>query len=116
MMAYALLTPTFHPWYLLIVLAFLPFLGSDNWIRGWLYMAPWLYLSAAVVLSYLTYLDPLNHGEIEWVRKVEWYPTFTLLVLAGATHIFRDRYVRKHDPAPQGSRGRSLSAQSSDAD
>ena len=116
MMAYALLTPTFHPWYLLIVVAFLPFLGSDNSFRTWLYMAPWLYLNAAVVLSYLTYLDPLNHGEIEWVRKVEWYPTFTLLVLAGATHFFRDRDVRKHDPAPQGLRGRSLSAQSSDAD
>ncbi len=115
LMAYALLTPTFHPWYLVIVVAFLPFLGSYNWSWSWLQVAPWLYLSAAVFLSYLTYLDPLNHGEIEWVRKVEWYPTLILLALAGVTRYLRDRDVRKRDPAPQGLAGRMLIAQSAKA-
>ena len=87
LMASAILTPTLQPWYLLIVVALLPFIGgSDRW-RRWLPLAPWLYLNAAVVVSYLTYLDPLRHAEIEWVRMVEWYPTLALLAIAAATRL-----------------------------
>jgi hypothetical protein len=83
-MAYLLLTPTVHPWYMLSLMIFLPFLPprptEPAWL--WLKLAPWLYLSGALVLSYLTYLDPLNFAEIEWVRHAEWLPTLGLLGLA----------------------------------
>jgi len=84
-MAYILLTPTVHPWYLMILLAFVPFLAPapTESRRRWLAVAPWIYLSGALALSYLTYLDPLNFRELEWVRKVEWWPTLGLLLLWG---------------------------------
>ena len=82
--AYVLLTPILHPWYLLLLVAVLPFLTPrpSEGKRRWVLVAPWIYLSGALVLSYLTYLDPLRFAEIEWVRTVEWYPTIALLLLA----------------------------------
>ena len=83
-MAYTLLTPTVHPWYVLILIALLPFLapgeGESCWL--WLVVLPWLYLSGTLIFSYLTYLDPQNFGELEWVRLLEWLPTLTLLLAA----------------------------------
>lgn len=86
---YTLLTPTLHPWYLLILLAFLPFLAPDaNESRHrWLHLVPWLYLSWALIFSYLTYLDPLNFGELEWVRRLEWMPTLVLVGTAVFTAV-----------------------------
>ena len=88
LMGYVLLTPTLHPWYILILLAFLPFLtpaeGESPWL--WLLVAPWLYFSGALVFSYLTYLDPLNFGELEWVRQLEWLPTLALLLVAAVVY------------------------------
>ena len=41
--------------------------------------------TTALVLSYLTYRDPLQFGELEWVRQLEWYPALVLLgVVIGA--------------------------------
>ena len=84
LMGYVLLTPTLHPWYFLILLAFLPFLtpatGESKWL--WLLVVPWIYLSGTLVFSYLTYLDPLDFGELEWVRQIEWVPTIFLLFIA----------------------------------
>ncbi len=75
--AYVLLTPTLHPWYILILLVFLPFVPptATEPKRRWWLIAPWLYLSFALIFSYLTYLDPANFGELEWVRWLEWLPT-----------------------------------------
>ncbi|MCA9921608.1 MAG: hypothetical protein KC421_04510 [Anaerolineales bacterium] len=88
---YTLLTPTLHPWYILILLAFVPFLppGSDESGRRWLATLPWLYLSWALIFSYLTYLDPFNFGELEWVRRLEWVPTLVLLGTAVFAHLAR---------------------------
>ena len=83
MMAYVLITPVLNPWYLLPVVAFLPFVVASGRVLDWLLAAPWLYLSGALIFSYLTYLDPDNHAELDWVRAVEWYPTIALLGLAG---------------------------------
>jgi hypothetical protein len=89
LMAYILLTPTVHPWYLLLLLALCPFLspapGESRW--RWLAVAPWLYLSGVLALSYLTYLDPQNFRELEWVRNIEWWPVWGILVIwiAGIT-------------------------------
>lgn len=83
-MAYILLTPTVHPWYMLVVIAFVPFLApaedEKRWL--WLFVLPWLYLSGALVFSYLTYLNPQQFGELEWVRQLEWLPVCALLVAA----------------------------------
>lgn len=100
LMGYVLLTPTLHPWYTLILLAFLPFLppapGKGRW--RWLLVAPWLYLSGALIFSYLTYLDPLNFGELEWVRQLEWLPTLALLVTAVAATLF---HKFRSSPSPK---------------
>jgi hypothetical protein len=92
-MAYLLLTTTVHPWYALSLLAFLPFLapapGESRW--RWLALLPWLYLSATLPLSYLTYLDPLDFRELEWVRRTEWLPTLGLL----AIWLFGSRLVKE---------------------
>ncbi len=97
MMAYILLTTTVHPWYLLIVLVFVPFLApgpaEPRW--GWLAVVPWIYLSAALPLSYVTYLNPLDLREYEWVRTVEWLPTMGLLVMWGAWELKRRLKRRK---------------------
>ena len=92
-MAYALLTPTMHPWYLLALLAYLPFVapGADETAARWRLLAPWLYLSVALIFSYLTYLDPNDFRELAWVRMLEWIPTLGLLVWVALT---RDRGLR----------------------
>ena len=81
---YLLLMATVHPWYLLVLMPFLPLLtpGSDESARGWLWPLPWLWLSGALVLSYVTYIDPANLREYEWVRRWEWLPTLGLLGIA----------------------------------
>ena len=50
-----------------------------------------VYFSAAVNLSYLFYLDPATPREIEWVRRVEYWPLFALLALAVALKFRRQR-------------------------
>lgn len=97
---YILLTPTLHPWYLLILLICTPFLPpaetESPW--RWLAVAPWIYFSGAVALSYVTYLDPLDLREFEWVRKTEWWPTlflFMLWLVSSAVHIGRDAEFRR---------------------
>ena len=81
---YLLLTSTVHPWYLLALLPFLPLLtpGSDESARVWLWLLPWLWLSGALALSYVTYLDPANQREYELVRQLEWLPALLLLGVA----------------------------------
>ncbi len=94
-MAYLLLSTTVHPWYLLSLTGFLPFLApgdGESW-TGWLLATPWLYLNAAVGLSYLTYLDPQNFRELTWVRAAEWVPTVGLLALAVIVLARNNRYL-----------------------
>ncbi len=92
-MAYAVLTPVLHPWYILLLVALLPFLtpATAESPRRWMLLAPWLYLSATLAFSYLTYRDPLRFGELEWVRRLEWYPTLALLVLGLGAALWRSR-------------------------
>ncbi len=90
-MAYILLTPTFHPWYLLILLAFLPFLppAAGESRRWWLAVLPWLWLSGTAVFSYLAYFDPQVFLERPWVRALQWLPALLLLIVAAAALIRR---------------------------
>jgi alpha-1,6-mannosyltransferase len=82
--AYLLLTSTVHPWYVTMLLPFLPFLLSRPEDEGGMqrFVWPWLYLSAAVSLSYLTYVDRSQLREHDWVRLIEYVPTYILLIWA----------------------------------
>jgi alpha-1,6-mannosyltransferase len=82
--AYLLLTTTVHPWYVTIIVPLLPFLlpQAGETTRSGRFLWPWLYFSAAVTLSYLTYLDPANLREYDWVRRAEYVPLFLSLVWA----------------------------------
>ena len=87
-----MLTPTFHPWYLLIVLAFVPFLppaaGEDR--RWWLAAFPWIYLSGTAIFSYLAYGDQAQFYERLWVRLLQWLPAILLLAAAAAAALKRN--------------------------
>ena len=76
--AYLLLTTTVHPWYLTTLLILIPIWAAGRW--GWLKLAPWIYFSAFVVLSYLTYIDPLNLRETDFTRRWEYFPLAILLL------------------------------------
>lgn len=82
--AYLLFTHTVHPWYVVFILPFTPFLlprGDEvSQIRRFIW--PWLYLSIAVALSYLTYFDPNDLREYDIVRLLEYIPVFILLIWA----------------------------------
>ena len=84
--AYVLFATTVNPWYLLPLMAVLP-LQIDmrhSTADRWLHLAAWLYFSAAVALSYLTYSapDPAQWGETYDVRTIEYLPLYALLLIA----------------------------------
>ena len=89
---YTLLTPVFHPWYLLLLVAFLlfhtPAAGESS--RRWLALVPWAWLSATPVISYITYEDPTFFFERAWVRRFEWWPTLAigLVIFASQRTLF----------------------------
>ena len=100
-MAYLLVTPTFHPWYLLIVLAFIPFVppaaGEDR--RWWLAALPWIYLSGTAVFSYLAYSDPAQIYESPRVRLLQWLPA-TLLLAAALASLWRIKSPGDNEQTP----------------
>ena len=53
----------------------------------WLITAPWIYLSGALIFSYLTYLNPNDFREYAMVRNLEWIPTLVLLAIGIAAWI-----------------------------
>lgn len=81
---YLLLATTVHPWYLLALMPFLPFLtpGNEEPKRLWLWLLPWLWLSGVIALSYFTYIDPDELRDSDWIRLLEWLPTLGLLGIA----------------------------------
>ena len=83
--AYVLFTPTVHPWYVAILVPLLPFFWpAEGESPAVVRMAwPWLYLSCAVGVSYVTYLELDNFHELYWVRLVEYLPCYALLAWAG---------------------------------
>jgi hypothetical protein len=100
LMAYVLLTPTFHPWYLLFLLAFLPFLppaAGEDW-RWWLAAAPWLWLSATAVFSYLAYVSLGVVVERPWARLLQWGPALILVGVAAVSFGRARGDVRGGDP------------------
>jgi alpha-1,6-mannosyltransferase len=80
--AYLLLATTVHPWYVTLIIPLLPFLPpkKGETTRSGRFLFPWLYFSAAVSLSYLTYLDPANLREYDLVRIAEYVPLCLLLI------------------------------------
>ena len=94
--AYLLLAVTIHPWYVTLILPFLPFLLPKNAEFPHLkrFLWAWIYFSIAVALSYLTYLDPDNLRETTWVRLVEYIPLYGLLSWAFVAFIKKVRNPR----------------------
>ncbi len=90
---YTLLTPVFHPWYALLFVALLVFHTPADGEPGrrWLALVPWAWLSATLIISYITYEDPNVFFERAWVRRVEWWPTLVtgLLVFVSQRVLFR---------------------------
>jgi hypothetical protein len=91
--AYLLLATTIHPWYVTLLVPFMPFLTPKKGeaTRLGRFLVPALYFTAAVSLSYTRYMDPANLREYEAVRLVEYLPVFLLLIWAAwpATGVFR---------------------------
>lgn len=104
-MAYVVLTPVMHPWYLVLLMALLPFVtpASGEAADRWLLTLPWYYLAAAVSFSYLTYLDPDRFGERTWVLWLEWAPT--LLGLAAV--VFWVHFALQAEGGPASAPGSS---------
>ncbi|CBE67684.1 MAG: DUF2029 domain-containing protein [Candidatus Methylomirabilis oxygeniifera] len=98
--AYMLLLPTsFHPWYLVWLLPFLCLFPSWGW----------LYLSAAISLSYLTYTN--EHFDFPLtIRFAEFLPLYLLLLLQALWHRRTARHVRMatQDAQPATSRPEQL--------
>lgn len=94
--AYLLFTSTVHPWYVTLVIPFVPFFtpvkDEAHWIKRFRW--PWIYFSLAVSLSYLTYLNPDDLREYYQVRLVEYLPLYILLVWA-----LWPLFVRKFKPS-----------------
>lgn len=74
--AYLLLLPTsFHPWYLIWILPFLCLYPSWGW----------LYLSGAITLSYLKYIET-SPGVAFGIRLLEFVPLYVLLGVQAVRH------------------------------
>lgn len=103
--AYLLLSPAVFPWYLAWLIALLPLLPVDRWQAWWPFLTGWIYFSGAVNLSYLFYLDPNSPREIEWIRRVEYWPLFALLLLSLGWILWKSREEKDRvpaDPRPPG--------------
>jgi alpha-1,6-mannosyltransferase len=82
--AYLLLAPTIHPWYITILIPFLPFLESRSGEESVYHRLIWpgLFLSISVMLSYLTYVDKALYQEFFFVRRIEYLPVYGILFWA----------------------------------
>ena len=82
--AFVILSPTVHPWYVTLVVAFLPFFyASKDEAYSLLFWAyPWIWFSLTVSLTYLAYLDPSGSNIPGWVVWVEYLPLFGGLIWA----------------------------------
>jgi hypothetical protein len=87
--AYILLTTTVHPWYLTLVIIFLPFLPSQQESpSASRFIWSWLVLTITIQFSYLSYLDPEVFVEYPLVRWVEYLPFYLLLIWASWPSIY----------------------------
>jgi alpha-1,6-mannosyltransferase len=87
--AYILLSPTLHPWYLIIVLPWLPFFIPANGEASnlWKLIIPWVYFSLVVALSYLAYRNTDNTLVPAWVIWIEYLPFYAGLILVNRNHL-----------------------------
>jgi hypothetical protein len=97
--AYILFAHTINPWYMILIIPFLPFLypkqDEPEWIKRFRW--PWIYFSLAVSLSYLTYINPDDLREFYLVRQVEYLPLYLLLIWA-----IWPSMIHKFRPMPNG--------------
>jgi len=81
---FVILSPTVHPWYVTLVVAFLPFFypSKDDTDSIFFWVYPWIWFSLTVSLTYLAYLNPSSSNPPEWVVWVEYIPLFGGLIWA----------------------------------
>jgi hypothetical protein len=96
---YVLVSAVVFPWYLTLLLALLPLIRVQNNWPGIAFTMGWLYFSAAVNLSYLTYLDPASPRELEWIRSVEYIPLW-IMMMAALFLLGRARFMPNRAPHP----------------
>jgi hypothetical protein len=80
--AFLLLSPTVHPWYVTILIPFLPFIfpaedENPAFIR---WLVPMIYFSVVVVFSYLAYGPGESSSVPDWFTWVEYLPLYGLVI------------------------------------
>lgn len=96
---YTLLSAAVFPWYLTWLIALLPLLPVGQLKAWWAFLIGWIYFSGAVYLSYLFYVNPSSPREIGWVRRVEYWPLFAVLLLSLGLLLQERRNPRTHSQA-----------------
>ena len=78
---YILVAQTVYPWYLALILGFLPFFYSLNAQDqiAWRFIPAWLYLSITTNLTYLSHFKSPSPGEYILVQAIEYIPFYFLL-------------------------------------
>lgn len=88
--AYLLLTPTLHPWYITLLLPFIPFAFSPaTSLPRKIYTFSFLVLSITVNFSYLTYVNEFDFREYRLVRLLEYVPFYSLMITALLIYIIK---------------------------
>lgn len=83
---YLLTSQTLYPWYLTLMLAFLPFFGGagqDQPESKKLFTWAWLYLSISIFLTYLSFFKFPTMGEYILIQCIEYLPLYGILAWAG---------------------------------
>jgi hypothetical protein len=96
---YVLFSAVVFPWYLSTLVALFPLIQVQKERSALLFTLGWLYFSAAVNLSYLTYLDPANPHELRWVRTIEYIPLWIALS-SSAFLLARRRFMPSRASCP----------------
>jgi len=76
---YLILTPTFHPWYIIWIIPFLCVFRPRSWIL----------LTGLVTLSYIVYIEYDSTGawsELWWVRVIDYLPFYLVLLYEFVHH------------------------------
>jgi alpha-1,6-mannosyltransferase len=94
--AYLLITPTLHPWYIVLIIPFIPFIYAPESTRSQkLFAVGWIVFSITVNFSYLTYINESDFREYQIARFLEYGPFFLLLIAALFTSFINISGVKK---------------------
>ena len=83
--AFLLLSPTIHPWYVTMLIPFIPFFftAQDEGPGASVWIIPLIYFSIAVAFSYMAYRPGQNSVVPSWFTWLEYLTLYGLLLWAG---------------------------------